>query len=386
VGLAELILSIAWLVCVGWLLLRAFRQNGALPRLEPISADRVEAARVAVIVPARDEEANIGACLASLAAQTYPCELFDILVVDDHSSDATAQIVTAHATERPCLALTRSPPLPDQWVGKCHACWVGACAVAAAAEWLCFVDADVRAEPSLIATAVAAAKARELDFLSLTPKQELRSFAERLVMPCGFYLLAFRQDLRAVQAPESSEAVATGQFILVRSSVYFGLGGHSAVRSEICEDVELAKLIKRSGGRVALAGGDRLITTRMYDGWRSLWLGVSKNLVNMLGGPFSTWATLICAICLVWAAVVLPTLDAVGCARENGLACAALAAAVPASAATFALHVAGAIFFRIPFWYGLLFPFGYSAGALMALDSVRRRATGRISWKGRTYP
>lgn len=92
-------------------------------------------------------------------------------------------------------------------------------------------------------------------------------------MPCGLYLLAFRQDLVRIQAPESGEATATGQFILVRHAAYEKLGGHLAVRSEICEDVALARRANRSGLRVALAGGDRLLRARMYPGWQTLWLG-----------------------------------------------------------------------------------------------------------------
>jgi chlorobactene glucosyltransferase len=238
----------------------------------------------------------------------------------------------------------------------------------------------------LLVSALAYASAERLDFLSLAPRQNLLSFAERLVMPCGLYLLAFRQDLGRIQAPDSGEATATGQFILIRRAIYDHVGGHAAVRTDICEDVALARLVKRAGWRVMLADGERLLSTRMYDGWRSLWIGVSKNLVDMLGGSISTVATAVAGVVLAWSAILAPLMDAIGCARARDHACLALAIALPPSASAFGLHLAGAAFFRIPFWYGLLFPMGYTAGALMALDSVRRRATGRISWKGRTYP
>ena len=141
---------------------------------------------IAVVVPARDEAANISRCLISLVEQTYPVPRLRIIVVDDHSSDATLAIATALAQKYPQLTILRSPPLPPHWVGKSHACWIGARAVEQDVEWLCFIDADVWGEPALIASAIAAVSAEGLDLLSLAPRQELKSFAERLVMPCGF--------------------------------------------------------------------------------------------------------------------------------------------------------------------------------------------------------
>ena len=380
----ELALALAWCVVVAVLIVRAFGQRNALRRLEP-AADPQDCAKVAFIVPARDEAANIGACLASLTAQSCSGARPSIVVVDDHSSDATAAIVAAAADADSCVRLMRAPSLPPGWTGKSHACWIAARALPRSVEWLCFMDADVRAEPMAISSALAEADSERLDFLSLAPRQELVSFAERLVMPCGLYLLAFTQDLRLVQGP-NGKATATGQFIQIRRSVYESVGGHASVAAEICEDVELARRVKLAGFRVLLEGGDSLLATRMYEGWRSLWLGVSKNLVDMLGGPISTLMTAFLAVVLAWSALALPILDLVACRGGRQEACAGLALALPASAAALGLHMAGAGFFRIPLWYGLLFPLGYSAGAGMALDSVRRRLSGRTRWKGRTYP
>ena len=131
--------------------------------------------------------------------------------------------------------------------------------------------------------------------------------------------------------------------------------------------------------------GALLLSGRMYTGWRSLWEGFAKNLTNMLGGPLTTAATAIAAVTLAWAALLVPLFDAVGCARGSSDACFALAPALTASVMAFGLHLAGAIHFGIPIWYGLLFPLGYSAGALLAFDSLLWRLTGRVSWKGRIY-
>ena len=383
----DLLLSSILLAAVVWLIVRALQQRGLLQTLkctEPPSADR--AAKVAVIVPARDEAANIERCLRSLVAQTYPVARLRIIVIDDHSRDLTFAIASALAQTHPQLTVTRSPPLPLRWVGKSHACWIGARAVAEDVDWLCFVDADVWAEPALIASAIAGADAKALDLLSLAPRQELQSFAERLVMPCGLYLLAFCQDLRALQARDSSEVTATGQFMLVRRVCYEAVGGHAAVRGAICEDLILARLLKRSGGHAILEDGRRLLSTRMYRGWSSLWIGIAKNLSEMLGGPLRTIALAVAAVALAWAAFLVPLNDALHCAQGSSGSCVALIPAALGSAAAFGLHIAGASYFGVPPWYGLLFPLGYSAGALIAIDSVRRRLSGRISWKGRTYP
>jgi chlorobactene glucosyltransferase len=379
----ELALSILWLIAVVWLVLRALRQRGALRSLEA-AASRDQAASLAVIVPARDEADNIERCLKALQPQVGGSQLH-ILVVDDQSTDATPAIVAALARGDPRIRLLQAPPLPPGWVGKSHACWIGVRAVPAT-DWLCFLDADVTAEPSLIASAVETAEAEALDLLSLAPRQELVSFAERLILPCGFYLLAFTRDLHAISAPDRPDVHVTGQFLLVRRAAYDAAGGHAGVRGAVCEDAELAGSIKRAGGNIALYGGDRLLTVRMYRGWRTLWPGLAKNLVEMLGGTRATILVAAIGLALAWAAVLLPVLDGLACRGARPGGCAALALALPASAAAFGLHLAGTRFFRIPFWYGLIFPLGYTAGALIAIDSIRRRLTGRVTWKGRTYP
>jgi chlorobactene glucosyltransferase len=383
----DLIFSSVWLAAVIWLIARAFQQRHFLPSLKPAQPPPAErAAKITVIVPARDEAGNIERCLRSFAAQTYPQSALRIVVIDDHSRDRTLAIATELAKHYPQLTVLRSPPLPPHWVGKSHACWIGARAVEEDADWLCFVDADVWAKPALIASAVAAASAEALDLLSLAPRQELQSFAERLVMPCGLYLLAFCQDLRTVQARNSAEVTATGQFMLVRRAFYDAIGGHAAVRGAICEDLMLARLLKRSGGHALLQDGRQLLATRMYRGWSTLWIGIAKNLSEMLGGPLRTIAIAAIAVALAWAAWLIPLIDGLNCAAGSWGSCVALIPASLGSAAALGLHIAGAAYFGIPPWYGLLFPLGYSAGALIAVDSVRRRLSGRISWKGRTYP
>lgn len=376
-----LFFSLAWLSTVAWLILRALRQRGLLPPLPP-SGD--ETPTIAVVVPARDEAENIERCLRSLLAQTYPRQRLTLTVVDDHSADGTAAIVRRIAAVHPQVALLTCPQLPPRWTGKAHACWSGAGA-APESEWLCFVDADVWGEPDLLARAVAAAQGRKLDLLSLAPRQELRSFAERLILPCGLMLIAFLNDLRELQSPDGADVTATGQFMLIRRDAYEAVGGHAAVRGAICEDLYLARRIKRAGRRVLLMSGEDVLATRMYSGWRTLWPGLAKNLVETVGGNRRTLTLVPAAALLAWTAAALPLFDAAAAAAGMPGAFAALLVALLGSAAAFAMHVAATFYFRIPCYYGLIFPLGYTVGAVMALDSVRRRLTGRVSWKGRIY-
>lgn len=378
--------SILWLAVVVWLISRAVRQRNVLAAVPVSTRDPGGTAPlVAAIVPARDEAANIGPCVRSLCAQQYPRDRLRIIVVDDDSSDETGAIVAALARQDERVTLLRTPPLPPGWKGKVHACCTAAAAAPAEAQWLCFLDADMRAAPGAIASAVEAACGRRLDLLTLAPRHELGSFAERLMLPCGLYLLGFYQDLERIQAADSGQVVATGQFMLLRRAAYDAVGGHAPVRGAICEDVELALLMKRSGHRVLLMDGSRLLSTRMYTGWATLWPGFAKNLIQLLGGPLRTLMAVPVVVALAWTAVWLPLLDLAAAAHGAGGAMPALALASLGSAALIGLHVGGAVHFRIPWWYGLLFPLGYTAGAVMALDSVRWRVRRRVHWKGRIY-
>jgi chlorobactene glucosyltransferase len=163
------------------------------------------------------------------------------------------------------------------------------------------------------------------------------------------------------------------------------VGGHAAVSSDICEDLELARLIKRSARSVLLMSGEDVISTRMYTGWSTLWPGLAKNLVDTLGGRRTTLLLALVAVILAWSAVMIPVFDMISWTQGAPGAAAALILALLASVATFGLYIAAARHFRIPFYYGLLFPLGYTVGAVMAVDSVCRRVRGRVSWKGRIY-
>jgi hypothetical protein len=234
--------------------------------------------RVAVLLPVRDEAHRLEPCLRALLAQ-HGCE---ILVLDDGSSDGTADIVRAVAGDR--VRLIPGAPLPAGWLGKPHAC--AQLAAATDADVLVFVDADVVLAPGAVAAAVAALA--PIDLLTPYPRIVAPGLGQRLVQPLlQWSWLAFL-PLRAMErSARPSLAAAGGQFLLVRRAAYTAAGGHAAVRASVLEDVELARAVKRAGGRIALADGSAVATCRMYGSWRDLVDGYSKSLWASFGSPIA---------------------------------------------------------------------------------------------------
>ena len=378
--MTALLAGAVWAGLIAWLLLRIFRQfrtHRAASLGRPMS-DAADAALpdIAIIVPARNEIGNIAACLAGLTAQRG--------LTDDGSQDGTGQAVARAARLDPRIEPIEAGDLPAGWMGKPYACWRGA--MRAQAEWLCFVDADVRAAPELIGAALIAASRQHIDMLSLNPLQELGSFWERLIIPAGLVAIACTTDLRPIDDPASPEVTANGQFILIRRAVYFAVGGHAAVRGEICEDKALAARVKHGGWRYRMLGAEHLARTRMYTGLAALWEGLGKNAVEIIGDGATTVAAATAAMAIGWAAILVPALTAITAMQEpspagfTGVALAALG-----SAAVIGIQIGTVRHFRVPIVFALLFPVAYSAVAALAWHSVALRRAGHITWKGRTY-
>jgi chlorobactene glucosyltransferase len=307
-----------------------------------------------------------------------------LVVVDDGSQDGTGQAVAHMACDDPRIELIDPGDLPAGWMGKPHACWQGA--LRSKAEWLCFIDADVRATPDLVGAALAAALRQRIDMLSLNPLQELGSFWERLIIPAGLVLIGCAQDLRPVDDPASPEVTANGQFLLIRRAVYFAIGGHMAVRGEICEDKALAARVKHAGWRYRMLGAEHLARSRMYTSLNALWEGLAKNATEILGDGPNTVAAATAGMAIGWAAILLPILAALSAVREPSTAAAiGTALAILGSAAVIGIQIGTARHFRIPPVFGLLFPLAYTAVAALAWHSFALRRAGRVTWKGRTY-
>lgn len=381
-----LAIALIWVLLVAWVLWRLVRQGLAYAaaslarrRLGPVSGS------VTIVVPVRNEIDNIEACLESLLAQRGLAGGWQIVVVDDNSSDGTAECVgclAARHAQR--LRLVPAGSLPPGWMGKPHACWRGA--AASRAKWLCFIDADLRAAPWLVASAIGAAETQGIAMLSLSPFQDLGSFWERLIVPAGMLLIGCAMDFRRIDDPAVPDVTANGQFLLFRREAYGALGGHEAVRDQICEDKALARLCKRQGLRFRMLGAERLAHVRMYRDLPSLWEGLGKNAIEILGSAAASTAVASLGAVVAWAAVLLPLAAALRVADHGSLHdFATLGLCLCGSLALTGVQLGTLRRCRVPVRYALLFPLAYGAVAALAWSSLTQRRAGRVQWKGRTY-
>ncbi len=234
---------------------------------------------ISAIVPARDEEAVIAACVEALAVQT---EIAEIFVVDDHSRDRTAEIVRGLREKHPQVKLLEAGELPDGWAGKNNAAWAGA--QQATGGWLLFTDADSVLLDGAAAKALQDARQSEAAMVSYSPEQLLVRWYEKALIPFVYCRLARRFAYEDVNNADSRVAAANGQFLLVRRDAYDTIGGHASVAGEILEDVALAIRLKKAGYRIRFAPGTGIVRTRMYRSFRAMWEGWKKNLYRLMGG------------------------------------------------------------------------------------------------------
>lgn len=229
---------------------------------------------LSILIPARNEENNIGKCLESILSQSY--NNFEIIVLDDESTDSTSAIVEQYALKDERIKLVKGNPLPKDWLGKNWACYQ--LAGRANGNMLLFVDADIRLAENAVASALGIFKKNNVKMLSVFPTQKIKSFGSHLITPLmNWLLLTFLPLKKVYDSKNKSFVAANGQFILFDKNVYSEIGGHKIVKAEVVEDMELARIVKSKDYRIITALGGNSIFCEMYSSLKDSFIGFSKN-------------------------------------------------------------------------------------------------------------
>jgi cellulose synthase/poly-beta-1,6-N-acetylglucosamine synthase-like glycosyltransferase len=234
---------------------------------------------VSAIVPARNEQAVIAACVESLARQAEICEA---LVIDDQSTDETATIIQQLARTQSKIRYLKSHELPVGWVGKNNAVWRGA--REAQGQWLLFTDADAVHAENSAKSAMEIAERENAALVSFSPEQVMETWYEKALIPYVYCRLGSRFSYAEVNDPRKAAAAANGQFLMIRRDIYNAVGGHASVASDVLEDVALAKKVKSSGYQIWFGSGTGVVRVRMYRSFGAMWEGWKKNLYPLMGG------------------------------------------------------------------------------------------------------
>lgn len=362
-------MTAAWMVFCAWENIRFFEK---VPLVGPA---RKKWPKVSILIPARNEEKRIRPLIESLVLQDYPH--YEILVLDDRSTDQTLKLLLGFAKKHKQLRVLRGRELPSGWLGKPWACQQ--LSQKAKGDWFLYTDADTWHGPDMLKRSVEFAEKKKADALSLMNRQVTGTWMEKLVVPVMvFSLVAHLPGAWALnpRSPFRRFAGVGGQFILVRRKVYQALGGHGSVRNEIVEDLSLGRELVRKGFRVLLGNGSDFTHCRMYGKAREVWEGFSKNMFPATG--FS----------LLQMTFVFLELLGVGAAPFFGLflgfssplffPCLALALS------QWGVRLVHAHYFRMSRLSTLFHPLGSVLFALIGLNSVLWFWSGRGRWKGRS--
>lgn len=367
---------------IAWLLLGGLSLGGlpwllallGLPRwvrharLALPSSPAVPAEDLHIVIPARDEEAVITACITALRAVPGP---WSATVVDDHSSDATAARALEAIEGDPRISLRPAPARPEGWAGKAWACRAGV----RTSDWLLFVDADVTLDPRLPGALLDIARARDLDLVSVFGTWELPTLSARWAVPALGWLVRGAADPVRIEA--GRQAFANGQVMLVRGEVYRGVGGHEVVRDVVLDDVGMARAVQSAGHRVGVRWAPDGFSVRAYDDVAALVRGYRKNLVAGLGGR--RILGVLAAVGVLWA-YLGPVLGLLGSALLGPWWL------VPVSASGVLLIVAVRLVTERldgrAGWLAVLHPL---AGLPIAWAFLQSSAQRRTAWKGRTF-
>jgi len=372
---ASILIIWIWLACTR---LRAFQSP---PRLEahPLIGD---APSVVAVIPARDEEATIGAIVAAHAGADYPGE-FSVIVVDDHSTDLTAAIAKQSGGDR--LTLIEAPPLPEGWTGKLWAVTAGlerAKELSPDAKYILLTDADIVLAPATLSRLVAKAEASGASLVSLMARLDARGFLGGLLIPAFVFFFYKLFPFHRVNDPTSSLAAAAGGCMLIRRDALDMIRGVQNIRNKLIDDCALAEEIKKSGGAIWLGiAEDEAISLRDNRSLTSIWKMVSRTAFTQLN---HSWIFLVGTVLGMAALYLAAPLIALAYPMHENSVAAAICASVWALTALTYLPIAR-IYDQAP-WKTFFLPAAAALYSLMTVSSALNHARGKGgAWKGRTY-
>jgi len=339
---------------------RRLRRVPALPSPSP---------RVSLLVPARNEEPSLRENLDAFSALDYPH--LEILFLDDESIDGTSSLIAGRSASDPRIRVLEGKPLPQGWLGKNWACHQ--LAEEATGEILVFCDADVLVEPSAIAATVLA-MGDDADALTALPRNRLGGWVERAVVPLVAQMpIVAMLPLPLVPRTRSGAfAVGNGQWLAFRTRTYREIGGHAAVRSEVLEDMSLARKVKRHGGTLLAVIGVECLRVRMYRSASEVWNGFAKNLYPLIGGNLRNLAI---SVPLFYLSALHPWITAL---RPGGATLPLLLLAL--------VRGAGMLLFRHDWRSVLAHPLGSLLVPAITARSVYGSWRGGLAWRGRALP
>ncbi len=380
--LTSTLLFLAALIIIYWIHNQYHLDVVVEPATPPANAPLIS-----ICIPARNEEKNIRACVESALGQDYPN--LEVIVLDDRSTDSTLTQLSGFASRDSRLLPISGKELPAGWAGKPHALFQAS--AAAHGEWLCFVDADTFLAPNAISACYAKALETHVDMFTTMNEQILGSFWEKVVMPLVMTALSVGFSPRKVNDPNSRDAIANGQFILIRRSVYDSIGGHEKVKDQIVEDKAISEQVKWNGHRLVVADGMKVIRTRMYTDLPSMWEGWTKNIyLGLSGHPALLLLGAFGALLALMAALFLPlwTLLGIGWLFNGGtwLAVVIIVQSLSVWAWLIYFRVRVNRGMKISAWYALTTPLGAGVFAAMMLASAWKVISGQgVTWRGRKY-
>lgn len=384
----KLLVWAAWGAVALWLFV-AFITLRGLARQKPLrAAPRAELRRddaplISILVPARNEEGRVlSECIRSILAQDY--QPFEVIAVNDRSTDATPAILRAIAKADARLSVIDGTETPAGWLGKPHA--LQQALDSARGSWILATDADMIFHEAAVRTTIAHALKDGYDAVTLIPRVESQTFWEYIFAPTFGWFMAMGMPVERVNNPQRREAIGVGGFFLIRREALLSVGEYRAVRAEVAEDLRMAELLKQSGARLRIEYAPDLTSTRMYAGLSEIWEGFTKNFfAGMQFSLLQTMASIVLALLFIIAPLVIAIVSAV--ALTLGADGAWLRLLVPAliiwliQVFTFAAVNKN---LDVPVRYALTVPLGHTLFVIILMNSAFRIATGRgVNWKGR---